>query len=202
MTDDYSKAALARFLDIVTQQGLVNTNTGMGWKAACNRIFEDVPDEEDVRTIDVDTAIKRYNNRHPGTMKPSSLKEYERRLKTAIRAFTSWVHDPSGYKPHGKSSAKGTNGKSCESTEKGTPKKKGGTPDAIDTTGSTPATAPLRQEAVPARPHVIHGLSLEFPMRPDFLAQVVVPRDMRADEAKRLSRFIMTLAQDYEPPEG
>jgi len=36
-------------------------------------------------------------------------------------------------------------------------------------------------------------------MRPDFLAQVVIPRDMKVDEAKRLSRFILTLALDFQP---
>lgn len=52
------------------------------------------------------------------------------------------------------------------------------------------------------RPGAIAGLSLEFPMSPDFLAQIVVPRDMKAGEARRLSRFIMALAHDYEPKAG
>ena len=38
-------------------------------------------------------------------------------------------------------------------------------------------------------------------MRPDFLAQVVIPRDMKVVEARRFSRFILTLAQDYQPPD-
>jgi hypothetical protein len=43
------------------------------------------------------------------------------------------------------------------------------------------------------------GLSLEFPMRPDFLAQVVIPRDMSKDEARRFTAFVMTLAHDFVP---
>jgi hypothetical protein len=37
------------------------------------------------------------------------------------------------------------------------------------------------------------GLAINFPMRPTFLAQVVVPADMTETEAKRLCEMIMTL---------
>lgn len=49
-------------------------------------------------------------------------------------------------------------------------------------TGPTP---PLIRHATP--------LCLDFPMRPDFLAQIVVPRHMTLAEAKRLCAFIETL---------
>jgi len=34
------------------------------------------------------------------------------------------------------------------------------------------------------------------PLRPEFLAQVAVPRDMKADETRRLPRFLMSLEPD------
>ena len=40
------------------------------------------------------------------------------------------------------------------------------------------------------------GLALSYPLRPDFLAQVVIPRDMTVSEARRLSAFVMTLTVD------
>jgi hypothetical protein len=43
------------------------------------------------------------------------------------------------------------------------------------------------------------GISLDFPLRDDFLAQVIVPRDLKVNEARRLCAFVMTLAGDYEP---
>jgi hypothetical protein len=43
------------------------------------------------------------------------------------------------------------------------------------------------------------GLCNDYPMRPDFLAQVVVPRDMTYREAKRLAAFIMALTEEPEP---
>jgi hypothetical protein len=39
------------------------------------------------------------------------------------------------------------------------------------------------------------NLALPFPLRPNLLAQVVIPRDMTKDEAERLCAFIKALAQ-------
>lgn len=39
----------------------------------------------------------------------------------------------------------------------------------------------------------IPGLCNDFPIRPDFMAQVVIPRDMTMTEAKRLCAFIMAM---------
>jgi hypothetical protein len=44
-------------------------------------------------------------------------------------------------------------------------------------------------------------LCLDFPMRPDFLAQIVVPRDMTKREAERLSAMIVTLSIADSNPE-
>jgi hypothetical protein len=39
-------------------------------------------------------------------------------------------------------------------------------------------------------------LTVPFPLRPDFLASVQIPRDLRKGEADRLAAFIKTLAMD------
>jgi hypothetical protein len=41
---------------------------------------------------------------------------------------------------------------------------------------------------------------LEYPLRPDRSAQVVVPRDLTVDEARRMGAFLLTLAVDFRPP--
>ena len=102
MDQQFSKNALLTFLETVVRQGLVNSNTAAGWKAAFSRILEDVPDQEDVRKIDVPTAIKRYHNKHPGELKPTSLKEYERRLVVLLKDFTKYAENPSTFKPRGR----------------------------------------------------------------------------------------------------
>jgi hypothetical protein len=187
---DYSKASLTKFVDTAVDHGLLNANTAAGWTAAVSRILGDMADDEDVRTVDVPTAIKRYHNKHPGELKGTVLKEYERRLTRALGDFVKYTEDPTAYKGRGR-------GPSVDS-EAGRPARKAKaksqtiTPQtgAITVTGAAPEVTP-----VPAKV----GMTVDFNMRPDFLAQVVVPRDMKAAEAKRLCRLIMALAPDYDP---
>ena len=62
---------------------------------------------------------------------------------------------------------------------------------------SSPGPARLRPSGpVPARPD---GIALEYPLRPDLLAQVVVPRDLTVEEAHRMGAFLVTLAVDFRP---
>jgi hypothetical protein len=42
-------------------------------------------------------------------------------------------------------------------------------------------------------------MALEYPLRSDLLAQVVVPRDLTVEEAQRMGAFLLTLAVDFKP---
>jgi hypothetical protein len=41
------------------------------------------------------------------------------------------------------------------------------------------------------------GIELAYPLRPDLLAQVIVPRDLTVEEARRMGAFLVTLAVDF-----
>lgn len=188
MESDYSKAALMRFIDLLVPQGLMNANTVSGLRAACVRILEDVAETDDLRRVDVPTAIRKYHNRHPGDLKGTVLKEYERRLTRALADFTQYTEDPTSYKGRGRGPNGGSEGKTARK-----PKPKN--------TAIVPLTGGAIVETTPPKLTAVAGLSLEYPLRADFLAQVVVPRDMTTFEARRLASFIMTLAADYQPTE-
>jgi hypothetical protein len=179
MDAEFSKSALKTYLDTAQAQGLVNQNTLAGWKSAQTKILEDVPDTTDVRTIDLKTQIRRYNNSHPGVLSPASLQAYEKRLAVVIEEFTKYQTDPAAYKGRGRNPTASANAVKKADTK------------------ITPKTGVASiQESPDSIVVVTSGLSLEFPMRNDFLAQVVVPRNMTHAEAVRFTRFIMTLAQD------
>ena len=108
MSLDFTKAALLRFCDTVARQGLVNVNTATAWRVACTRILEDVADGDDIRALDLSSAVTHYNNRHSGELSPSSLKDYRKRSEVAISQFTSYVNYPTGYKGYGRGLPKAT----------------------------------------------------------------------------------------------
>ena len=183
---NYSKKALIEFADMLENRGLARMNTARGLKVAASKILDGLSTHEDndVRKVDVALAVRRYHNKNPGKLAPASLAEYQRRVQTLIREFVKYHEDPTGYVgiARGEPAGVRTNAK------KGAPKRRRKQSEA-----ARPATEVLEQST--PRP----GLTFEFPLRQEFLAQVVLPRDLKVDEARRLGAFIMTLAADYEP---
>ena len=184
MDPDFSREALAKFLEMIESKGLGNAHTVGALKVASSKILGDLsPDEEaDVRKVDVRLAVKRYNNKNPNLLSPRSLAEYERRTALAIREFVRYHDDPRGYEGIGR----GAPTRPDRSEKKPRKAESGGTETAVP--------VPTPQAASPTS----SGLSLAFPLRQDFLAQVVLPRDLKSDEARRLAAFIATLAVDYK----
>lgn len=182
--DSYTRDGLVKFTELLGEKGLANSNTARAMTVAVSKVLSDLsPEEEaDVRKIDVTTAVRRHNNKNPNALSPKSLAEYQRRVTVAIREFVQYVDNPTGYTGIGRDlkSGRADNG------------------DRVAAKKRSPRI-PLQQsddQSVPALP-TSSGLSLAFPLRPDFLAQVVIPRDLKSDEAKRLAAFIATLALDY-----
>lgn len=190
MPDQYSRSELLSFLDIVGNQGLGNANTVQSLKVACSKILSDLSEEEeeDVRKIDVDLAIRKFNNKNPGALAPASLAEYQRRVTLAIRELQKWKDNPTGYKGFGKRQPKLENG------EKAGQRPRQARPREVQSPQPTNTSQPQ-----PDQVQMASGLTYAFPLRTSFLAQLVVPRDLKADEAKRLCAFIQTLATDFSP---
>lgn len=180
-----NKDGLVRFTTMITDKGWINANTGGAWKAAIAKILADVDPATDVRTIDVDTAIRYFNNRNPGDLSPASLQTYATRVKTAIANYISYVGDPTKYKAPSRTPS---------ATPKKAPSPKGDITDVtvIEQLPPPPPSPPARMESISLATEA--NLALPFPLRPGYLAQVVIPRDMTKAEASRLCAFIQTLA--------
>lgn len=186
---NYSKQALMDFIETSINKGWSNPNTGGGVRAACRQILEQVGPAEDVRQVDVGLALKQFANRNPGKLSGDSLRVYESRVRGAIENFTAFVTDPVSYKPTTKGGApRARRSEQRNGKEASAPTGK---------TEASPASVHSVPHAVTSRASASDtSLTLPFPLRPDFLAQVTVPRDMTKDEAKRLAVFIDALAQE------
>lgn len=182
MSDNFSKEALLQFIEFAITKGLVKGETGRAWRVAVTKLLNDLSasEEADVRTVDVEVMGRRAANRNPGTLSPETLNTYQKRVATAISEFAKYAESPAAYKP------RGTNGRTR------------GKPNG-DRSSQTERLS-KSAEASPRESSTTHGrLAYPFPLRTDFLAEVVVPRDLTVDEAKRLSAFLLALAIDYKP---
>jgi hypothetical protein len=181
---DYSRAALARFIEFVVAKGLVHPATAQGWRVATAKVLEELSpaEEQDVRTIDVEATFKEFLNRYPGRLSPASVGEYRRRVHRAIEEFSTWMSDPGSYAFRSPARA--------------------GKPDGrrrLDGAGA-PTPIPTRARQATSTGHARpNSMALEYPLRSDLLAQVVVPRDLTLEEAQRMGAFLLTLAVDFRP---
>ena len=186
---DYSKRALMDFVEVSIKKGWINLNTGGGVRTACRQILAQVGDDEDVRGVNVPDAMRLFANRNPGKLSGDSLKVYQSRVQGAIDGFTAFVDDPVSYKPSVKSSV--------PRSRKTDSRNGSSTPSKSETSPTPIAAAPASSHQPVVRAVATDtSLTLPFNLRPDFLAQVTVPRDLTKDEAKRLSTFIDALALD------
>jgi hypothetical protein len=180
---DYSRAALARFIEFVVAKGLVHPATAQGWRVATAKVLEQLSPEEleDVRRIDPERTFKDFLNRNPGRLSPASVGEYRRRVHRAIEEFVRWMEDPGSYTFRTPARA----GK-AESRRR---------LDVRPEEGATPGKP--RPAMASRNGDVLEGIALEYPIRPDTLARVVVPRDLTVEEARRMGAFLVTLAVDF-----
>ena len=181
---DYSRAALARFIDFVVAKGLVHPATAQGWRVATAKVLEELSPAElqDVRTIDVESTFKGFLNRYPGRLSPASVGEYRRRVHRAIEEFVRWMADPGSYAFRPPARPAKANGRRR--------------PD-VGTEAGTPPNRPRPAD----RPALLrpNSMSLEYPLRAELLAEVTVPRDLTVEEAQRMGAFLLTLAVDFRP---
>jgi hypothetical protein len=195
--EDFSKGSMVSFAEMMTSKGWINANTGGGHKAALNKILGDIDEDADVRRIDVKAEVRKYNNLNPGELSPASLKQYEKRVQAMIGYFVNWKQDPTNFKPPARElSEKG------ERVSKIKPIARNGKAPKRTASQSWTVLAPLDAKesagttapALPA-PDPVISLTMPFPLRDNYLAQITIPRDMSKDEAARLCTFIQALAR-------
>lgn len=185
--DAYTKSGAHQFINYCIAKGLVNSNTGGGWKAAFSKIMEGFGPDDDLTGVDVQSEVLRYNNRHPGLLSPDSLHQYQKRVLLVLQEFAKYLASPTTYKGIS-SRPPSTNGKSSE--KKPTPESK-----AIATLGTAPMVDTQQPKQITSAV-TDTSLMMPFPLRPNFLAQIIIPRDLTKEEATRLCNFIQALSQD------
>jgi hypothetical protein len=184
MSDTTGKALLEHWT-WAAEKGLMNRNTAHGLRSACSVVLGALDDGEsvDVKTLDVEEALMRFQNLKMKKFKPTVLETYKRRFRQAVLSYLMYLDDPGGWKP--RVAERATNGA----------EKKG----SKGTTSREPAPTPSGQPILQHRemPQV-NMVDYPFPLREGQIARLILPRDLKTSEVKRLNAFMSTLAVDYE----
>jgi hypothetical protein len=173
MIADFSLAGLLKYCDELGVSGQRKKSTASAMKTACERLLVDLsPDEkEDVRRIDVDAAATKYSNRK--VAKPNTCREYRRRVLAAIAEFIKHMETKEAVQP-------------CVAVNP-SPEK--------DTSADEEIAKPARAKPahIPREAPSSTAMTLQIPVRSDFMAQLVLPYDLTPAEAERLSKIIEAL---------
>jgi hypothetical protein len=195
MSYPYTVTGAREFLDYLINKGLLNANTGGSMKSACEKLFSvlDENEKQSLKGLDVDAAVKRFANKNPGSLSPDSLGVYRSRVQKVLALLDRFNLDPASFKVDFSPRAKNAD---VSNGAKKPPASRGQT--ETGRSRSTEAPAQAINERVEGT-NKSDAVTLMFPLRPDFIAQFVIPKELSLREAKKLAAYFELIAIDYEP---
>jgi hypothetical protein len=175
--------------DWAASKGLLNRNTANALKAAARRVLSVEGDDWEsinVRSLDVDSLLDRFENLAKKDFAPGSLATYRSRFKKAHSLYLSYLADPRNYRPQARDREK------APSALAGGP---GRRDEKRQSTKDGAVQSVTSVTAVGTR-----LIKYPFPIRDGVIAELLLPLDLRKDEARRLATFLDSLSVAVEPP--
>ncbi len=182
---EYGADAVLDFLAHAGERGMLPAATASALAVACRTVFGVLePDEKtDLRLVNFEGLVTRFNNKRARDFNPSSLKEYGRRVRRAWDLFGAWKADPANFAPKTRTTVATKNGA-----------KRAPRAEPVE------ALPPLPAPYVPAGPVIddSHGsrdvFSSSFPIRRGHVVTIAnIPADLTSDEADRLAAYVTLL---------
>jgi hypothetical protein len=175
--------ALVHHWDWAAQKGLMNPNTARVLRNACYQVlvavFEGEWEVADVKTLDPDAVFLRFQNLRGKDLTPRSLQDYRRRLLQALDSYRAYVADPASWKGPGQERPL-----RADRVRPAERRARVVVPDSALT------------DAESVQPEDGNMMVYPFPIR-NMTARLLLPRDLRMSEARRLVSFITSLAIDF-----
>lgn len=178
MAIGYELTELLKFLDYLSEKGMLNKNTAVSRKAASNKMLGilDAVEQADVRDINLDDVAARFGNLEGRKYTPQSLQVYKSRVATALADFLRYKNNPATFK-----------------TKPG-----GGAIKLLKSTGSnlqSASTQPnIDMPSADFSPHRIPSIDIPVPLRTNCIIQINgIPVDLKPSEAKKIAAVIFAM---------
>jgi hypothetical protein len=168
------------FFPWAANQGLMNSNTAGGLKAAVKEVLSAVePDTwetTDVSSIDLSDYADRFERLRMSKFKPGSLQVYKSRFKNGVKMYLRYLESPSTWRY----------------TAERPSKERGKTKKQAEFTNGSPANSNGHGDASEGM------IQYPYPLRPGVRVTVSLPPDLTPREAQKLATFIGSLAVDEQ----
>jgi hypothetical protein len=187
--NDGSGAGLSLFLGWAGSRGEMNPSTAKSYQAAVKGVLsvEAEPADVDIRNVDVDAILDRFETLHRTRYTADSMATYKSRFRQAVAMYLAWLDKDSAWRAAGRSRRVGT-----QAGVSPRPKRR-----------STAATDPPADDSSPPAGTGAHRMiAYDLPLRPDMIVRLTLPVDMTPADADRVANFARSLAfaRPAEPP--
>jgi hypothetical protein len=188
MSYAYTYDGLKEFLLYLSEKGLLNSNTAGGIRTAVDKVLSalDENERQNLKGMDAAEAVQRFVNKNPKALSPESIGVYRSRLQKALDMLDRFNTNPSAFKVSAFPKQREVDGSSRPASPK-KPQK----PNMLS--GSTNVQSPHAGNSAEVAERV-GSHTLTFPLRSDFLAQFVIPKNLTKREAERLAAYLALLA--------
>lgn len=179
---DGTGGGLFEFLDWAESKHELPKSQVANWRGAAKNVLGIEGDYEalDLRALDLDDFLRRFDIASRTKYKSDSLNAYKGRFRKVIEAYRLWLDQSPDWKGATAPVRATANGSSHSS-------------------GSAKAAVGRGRAAESATPPPTPGtIDHTFPLRPGVYARLSLPEDMNSRDAKRLSAFISSLAFDEQ----
>lgn len=170
---------LLAFCDYLVEKGYAKPGMVNPWKSAVRQVFSTVDGDEfgsiDVRSLDLEEYMSRFENMTKGKYKAESISSYRTRVRRALDAYQFFLAEG---RPPSFSRSASRRSKTVEGRE---PARNTGMPPEAPT---TPVVASL--------------VEYPFPLKSGQLAYLRLPKQLRREDADRLNAFIRALVLDQD----
>ncbi len=171
--------SLLDFWNWAARKGLVPVSVANDLRAASKEVLgvEDNWVAIDIKNLDVDYLMVRFDNLRKSAFKPQSLSAYKSRFRKARKLYLSYLDNPSGWHyPAPSSRRRSGEARSTSVVREG----------IMSPQSTKPVNAAL--------PELPAGFQrLEFPVRPGLTAKLELPLDLTKDEAGRLAAYLQII---------
>ena len=170
------------------KKGVMNQNTAGSLRAACAQVLSVVeggPASVDIRELDIEDTLRRFENLKRKEYQPKSLEIYKARFRQAVKSYLDYLSDPGGWRPT-------TRERAAQPERNGRTKMK-----EVPSHGTTATTEPPSAPSLPVEQKG-RVIDYPFPLREGIIAHLWLPADLRRVEVRRLTAFMNTLVMDVE----
>jgi hypothetical protein len=204
--NDGTGAGLLVFLEWAGSRGEVNSRTAGARAVAVRKVLavEGAPiDSVDIRKVDVEDLLERWETLNRTRYSTETLGVYRSRFRMAVKSYLAWLDKRPDWKSAGRRRLV-VKKRSPEAGNGASPKEQRGRVQPTSSSQVVGEQSDGHAAHDVATPPVTPMIPYDVPLRTggDLRARLVLPADLTRADARRLSRFIESLAfdSDQSPP--